>query len=322
MQQPPPDLDVEDLVTALQESWAIEVEEIAYLPLGAGSHHWRVSGRGNCFVTVDDLAAKLGPDVDDLNRAAAALHGALETAAVLQAGGLRFVAAPLRSREHHVMHVVENRFAVSVFSWIDGEHHEWGQALGADWVADVVEVLAVLHGTPLAESSSLAVEDFRLPDSDLIAPTSVGDWPNEGPLARSAAGLFFDHREATASKIAAFDRLGASIRRDRMVITHGEPHPGNTISTADGLVLIDWDTAKVAPPERDLWSIVDRDPSAASAYALAGGCELDSLALDFYRLRWDLDDMCAYARELAQPHTVTLDTEFAVAEIERYVTDS
>ena len=32
----------------------------------------------------------------------------------------------------------------------------------------------------------------------------------------------------------------------RMVLTHGEPHPGNTMRTVDGWRLIDWDTALVA----------------------------------------------------------------------------
>jgi spectinomycin phosphotransferase len=31
-----------------------------------------------------------------------------------------------------------------------------------------------------------------------------------------------------------------------MVVTHGEPHPGNLIQTSAGLVLIDWDTVAVA----------------------------------------------------------------------------
>ncbi|WP_432843998.1 phosphotransferase family protein [Dactylosporangium sp. CA-092794] len=37
-----------------------------------------------------------------------------------------------------------------------------------------------------------------------------------------------------------------------LVLTHGEPHPGNTMRTGGGWLLIDWDTALLAAPERDL----------------------------------------------------------------------
>ena len=39
-----------------------------------------------------------------------------------------------------------------------------------------------------------------------------------------------------------------------MLLTHGEPHPGNAMLAADGWRLVDWDTALVAPLERDLWA--------------------------------------------------------------------
>jgi aminoglycoside phosphotransferase (APT) family kinase protein len=42
-------------------------------------------------------------------------------------------------------------------------------------------------------------------------------------------------------------------RGERGALTHGEPHPGNVIGTDDGWLLVDWDTAAIAQPERDLW---------------------------------------------------------------------
>ena len=62
-----------------------------------------------------------------------------------------------------------------------------------------------------------------------------------------------------------------ALRPARGVLTHGEPHPGNTMLTAAGWLLIDWDTALVAPPERDLWSLDPGDGSILSAYADATG---------------------------------------------------
>ena len=43
------------------------------------------------------------------------------------------------------------------------------------------------------------------------------------------------------------------------VVTHGEPHAGNVVHAKSGPMLIDWDTARWAPRERDLWSLVDHE---------------------------------------------------------------
>ncbi len=60
------------------------------------------------------------------------------------------------------------------------------------------------------------------------------------------------------------------------MLTHGEPHRGNTIVTATGVVLVDWDTCLLAPPERDLWLLVGEEPGIRERYATRTGTTLDS----------------------------------------------
>ncbi len=60
-------------------------------------------------------------------------------------------------------------------------------------------------------------------------------------------------------------------REDRLVITHGEPHAANVMGSPGGLVLVDWDTVLLAPPERDLWGIADDEsPCLTSTRGTAG----------------------------------------------------
>jgi spectinomycin phosphotransferase len=92
------------------------------------------------------------------------------------------------------------------------------------------------------------------------------------------------------------------------VITHGEPHPANLISVDGRLVLIDWDTAALAPPERDVFLIAAAGNDGADRYRQAAGRELDPAVLTLYRLRWYLDDLACTIRLLRNRHRDTPDT--------------
>ena len=74
-----------------------------------------------------------------------------------------------------------------------------------------------------------------------------------GPYARRAGELLQAHAAGLSVLVTAYAGLAgrAAQRRDRMVITHGEPHAGNVMTTPGGLALVDWDTVLLAPPERE-----------------------------------------------------------------------
>ena len=92
------------------------------------------------------------------------------------------------------------------------------------------------------------------------------------------------------------------------MITHGEPHPGNIMRGGGGLLLIDWDTAGLALPERDLWLAAGDDARAAGRYAELTGRRVSGAAMDLYRLRWSLDDIALSVRDFRAPHEQNEDT--------------
>jgi spectinomycin phosphotransferase len=73
------------------------------------------------------------------------------------------------------------------------------------------------------------------------------------------------------------------------------------------LVLIDWDTAALAPPERDLSLIATTGDDGVDRYQQAPGRELDPAVATLYRLRWYLDDLASAvacsATAIATPQT-------------------
>jgi aminoglycoside phosphotransferase (APT) family kinase protein len=56
---------------------------------------------------------------------------------------------------------------------------------------------------------------------------------------------------------------------DSWVVTHGEPHRGNVIrDPRGGVYLVDWDTTLIAPRERDLRMVLDRELTGWDEYIL------------------------------------------------------
>ncbi|GAA1955149.1 hypothetical protein GCM10009838_08480 [Catenulispora subtropica] len=96
------------------------------------------------------------------------------------------------------------------------------------------------------------------------------------------------HAAALGRALARYDHLtGIGLAgRDRFVLTHGEPHPANTMRVDGRFVLIDWESALIAPPERDLWNFAGGDPEM---------CEL-------YSLRWALVEAAGYLSLFRRDH--------------------
>lgn len=96
-----------------------------------------------------------------------------------------------------------------------------------------------------------------------------------GPYAEPARKLVRTHRVDLTEQLHRYDELASSIEasREPWVLTHGEPHGGNTLRCRDGsTLLIDWDTLAIAPRERDLWRLI-REPTGSvwDAYRAASG---------------------------------------------------
>lgn len=309
----PEDLETNELARALHEGWRLDVS-LDYAPVGAGSYHW-VATRANgirLFVTVDDLDRKawLGSRRD---LAFDGLRAAFETAVALRHAGLGFVVAPLPAKAGESLVRIGDRHAVAVFPFEAGESGRFGHSDPEERVA-VAALLAELHSrTPVAEVHARS-RGVGFPERTHIeAGLRELDRPwVGGPFAEPARHALAAGAARITDLLARTDRLAAGVeaRGAGWVVTHGEPHAGNVMRTADGRrALVDWDTVALAPPERDLWMLVDTiDDGPANAYASATGRRLDHDALQFFRLTWDLKDLAEHLNVLRAPHRETEDT--------------
>jgi spectinomycin phosphotransferase len=319
----PLDLDPAQLVNGLHQAWGLHVDALQYVAIGGGSHHWDASTSDGkrLWLSVDDLQDKpfLGgaPEVvrNELQRA-------LRLARVLRDDArLEFVVAPLPTRGGEVLWPVGTRYALAVYPFLQGRTLPFGQPMPSTERQQLVDMLKRLHSaTPLVGSRARRVHvDVDQRDVLVDALYTLGRRWSGGPLSEPARELLAAHATAVERVLAEFDRLAfqLSMRAAPLVISHGEPHPGNVlVCDDDRLLLLDWDTLGLAPPERDLWWLSSSDDvDAFVEYSVSTGIRVDPGSLRLYRLRWLLDDLVYCVRTFMTTHSVTVESEHVFATL-------
>ena len=309
---------------AVEQSWGFRAASLQYQAVGFGSHHWLAADAASrrLFVTVDDLAAKLRTARDTTDAAFGRLAAAFATARALRAdAGLSFVIAPVLAEGGEVVARLSDRYSLVVHPYVRGEPvgQDGEFARGEDRRA-VVDLLIQIHG---ARAGHPRADDFVVPNLDALQAMidrAGAEW-GSGPYARPARTLLDAHARDLRALVRAYHAMASRVaaRPERMVITHGEPHASNVMTTDGGLVLVDWDTTLLAPPERDLWHLADDDRSVLHRYTAATGTEIDGQALTLYRLWWDLAEIGGYLALFRSPHANTADTRESWTELQHYL---
>jgi spectinomycin phosphotransferase len=301
-----------DVGLALAEGWRIDAAAMRYAAVGGGSYHWVVrDGEGRrWFVTVDDLDDKawLGSTRPAVMTG---LRSAMDTALTLRRDvGLEFVVAPVPGCDGTAVRPVGTRHAVAVFAFLSGTPGRWGEAVSAPERSALADTLAALHRATPAVADGAPVAAIDLPRRGALdaALRDVGQPWRTGAFAEPARAVLAGAERQVRRLLEAFDRMAGAARAGAVVLTHGEPHPGNTIRVGTQRMLVDWDTVGLAPPERDLWWVMGE---GTLRYAELTGRSADPAMLAFYRLRWALDDISSFVDRLRGEHRHTADTEHA-----------
>ncbi len=314
MRDRPEGVGQRELRQALADGWDIRAVATRYAPVGAGSYHWvvRDSQGRQWFATVDDLDDKcwLGD-----SRAAVfkGLRAAMDMAYALRhQAGLWFVVAPVRALDGATVQPLGSKYAVTVFPFVHGASGRFGEELSAGERGRLVDLLAALHrSTPAAAQASrfqIAVPRRGVLDTALRELDQP--W-HGGPYSEPARALITKTAGQIRHLLASFDQLAERVTALEPVVTHGEPHSANLIRAGTGMMLIDWDTVGLAPPERDLWMIVSDSGQETRRYTQATGRPVDPAALALYRIRWALDDISAFVHMFRTSHRRTADAEHA-----------
>ena len=296
MREPPIGVRDTQVLAAVHGHWDVRIDRVEHLPVGFGAHHWAAyaGAQPRLFVTLDGLGDR---------HTAATIEAAYAAAVTLRDTGLEFVLASVPTVEGRLTARLLDG-ALSCTPWRDGATD------GPEDPAWTTAALARLHATSpppgLPPWRPLVPADL----ADTTAALTRRAW-GPGPHADAARDAVRRHLGAIEIWTARYHHL-AGVARDRVwVATHGEPGGHNQLVTADGRILVDWESAKLAPAERDLRTLVEDGVETGA----------DPAMLELFDLEWRLDEVSQFAAWFAAPHTGTADDEIAFAglieELER-----
>jgi spectinomycin phosphotransferase len=318
MLTPAPGLTPEIVVEWVEVHWGLTGCRAAYLPAGAGSHNWVVSGdAGTWFVKIDPA----GPDSEFFDATYA-------TAAALADAGLDMVLGPVRDREGAPRRRVSADWQVAVFPYVRGRN-------ATRAVSDRVRVaraIGRLHSSEFVPPEALRwTPGWLQPQLTQRLDQGLDRRWDQGPFGERARALLLNDRPGILRLLDLSAGHAAQLEqsRDRWVMTHGEPNSGNVMIDAAGrVVLIDCNGMLLAPPERDLRVLlyghngVERPGMAkvvAGYLSLAGDARPRLFVMELFVAEWHLAEIERYAQQFLGPHQDSDDARAAWTALTGYV---
>ncbi len=294
-----PFLPDERILDLLCEAYGLRAAGVAFLPLGADVHTavYRVDAAdGQAY-----FLKLRGGDFDE---------NPVRITAWLHERGVRQVVPVLRTLGGELWARFES-YTCTLAPFIAGRDGFEQPLSEAQWL-EFGAALRVVH-------------NFVLPD-DLRAALPREDWSPRwreavrgwqaqaesaafaDPLAARMAAFLRAHRAEVDYLLARAEELAAGLRAGRLdcVLCHADIHAGNLLlAEKGGLYIVDWDTALLAPVERDLMFVGagiggtwNTAREAALFYRGYGQVEIDPSALAYYRYERILEDIAAFCAQI------------------------
>src|SRR5581483_7089112 len=139
-----------------------------------------------------------------------------------------------------------------------------------------LQVVRKLHALSREHPIDAEVEDFSILHRAALefALDSLNKPWLGGPFGEPARSALREHESSVRYGLAVHDRWASKAVASRAAwcLTHGEPSGTNLLRDQHGAVyLVDWESARIAPPERDLWDLgpdAGGDPELLMLYRL------------------------------------------------------
>lgn len=319
---PEPPLEHQRILAALSLNYGLDVSHLTYLNVGT-AHAYRAEGAaGHYFVKLlpnntygQEMLQRVKAELPLLNalREQNVLPRVPEVLPTLTGDGLTWI----------------DGFALLVYHWIDAQNVEGNWE---NFLPELLPLLGRLHaGTPrllpAVPRLPMPPEDFAFPFQSQFNLDLQVLWRarhHERMGVRDLHNLLFPYREQLDSLLvqaAEFQALARQQEHD-FVVCHTDAHGWNVMRDQAGqLWIIDWETARLAPPEHDLWMMAAHLPELLPSYEATLGRRLNlSLhTLSFYLCRRVLEDLAMDVNLILHANTRPEQDTANLNIIEKYI---
>lgn len=170
------------------------------------------------------------------------------------------------------------------------------------------DLLGALHRVPVPDVAPVWQTEVDPRLGERLGDLLLDPW--DSPLGAAARDALSQHMSTLAGWVREHTTLVQHADPSAYVVTHGEPGVHNQWHAQGRTWLIDWESLRLAPRERDLATLVD------------SGIETDGdpAMIRLFDLEWRLSEVWSFARWLQGPHQGDADDHAALAGLQEELT--
>jgi len=242
--------------TLLPEQWHLEVTGIHFIPIGDSAYSYQVEVRPNSsyYLKVIDQRMSAG------RRTAAHMGFTLPLQHLVANLHLAEVNAPLpQPTITGALHAIHEPFLFALYTFIHGETQASAYPMTPALIGRIGQALATLHTIRIPEALQQRSPQDRLTapfDADLLTDLAALETisSHDELYLQRLREVTWPRREQIPAFLAHCQEYASKAQQTPVsaVICHGDAWGGNMILSPSGrLILLDWESAVMAPPERD-----------------------------------------------------------------------
>lgn len=185
---------------------------------------------------------------------------------------------------------------VVLFNYIDApQSYEYDNA-------ELGKLLAEIHKLSQKVKAETQNETFMFKHADIFEErlASLAQLESIGVAEQSASKLLQRSYDNLITLYKIFQNLALTCQKNcwQMVLTHGDV-PGNIlVKSPDDFYIVDWDDILLAPAERDLWFLIDKDDFLEGYKIGRNDFVVNEVAAQYYLLSRYFNDLVEYWAEI------------------------
>ena len=302
------ELPERELVACIRTAYGLKVASVQALALGADS-----------YARVFQVVTEDGSPSHFLKvRKTAAGEASVRIPHFLHAQGIRQVLVAIPTQRGELSFAFQGHYLI-LYPFVPGRVAMEVGLTAQQW-AELGAILKAIHSVRLPDHLHQLLEreayspEFRMRAAGYLRRALAGVYDHRA--GRGLAELLRSRKCAIEHMIDRAEELGGALRRGSerpLVVCHADLHKWNIQVDAQGeLLIVDWDSLKLAPKECDLMFIggdiggsTDDVAEEASFYRGYGDTPVDPVALAYYRYERILTDVVEFSKQVWEDPGIT-----------------